>query len=373
MKLLVIPTTDWIGHPVPNRLNFIFDRLAKKHEIDVCHFKIFQKKRRDTRCNLIPMDSEPDTKIGSYYLLNLKKHGEKIAEVGEDHDAIVSANIIPTQIANLQDTPVMIDYLDHLPQSAASYYDPPLDKLAERSAKFLTEMNLKKAAGIVTPTNRFKEYLETITDKKIRVVPNGLDLDLIGLTDNKKVEKVRERYKLGHPVLGYVGSLERWIDLEHIIYLMPSLKKRYPKLSLLIVGPGLHTEYAERLKILTQKMGMEKDIVFTGRVDYEELAPYINAMDVGLNPRKPMKMNLFTMGSKVLTYLACGVPVLSKNMPEVENRFKGKGVYKYSSDRDFLCKLVRCFRGSVDPAVVEKYDWDRLSKRYEKVLREIVS
>ena len=28
MKVLVIPTTDWIRHPVPNRLNFIFDILA---------------------------------------------------------------------------------------------------------------------------------------------------------------------------------------------------------------------------------------------------------------------------------------------------------------------------------------------------------
>jgi len=49
MRILVIPTTDWIRHPVPNRLNFIFDILAEEHDVYVLHFglKRFQSLERD--------------------------------------------------------------------------------------------------------------------------------------------------------------------------------------------------------------------------------------------------------------------------------------------------------------------------------------
>ncbi|MEF8874083.1 MAG: glycosyltransferase [Candidatus Thermoplasmatota archaeon] len=373
MKLLVIPTTDWIGHPVPNRLNFIFDRLAEKHEVDVCHFKLFKKKRRDTRCNLVEMDSDTESDISGYYLKNFRKHAVEIAKISPEYDAIISTNILPSFAASLQDPPIVVDYLDHLPQSAASYYKNPLDELARRAVKGLTFFNIKKAHGLITPTTRFKEYLQKITDKEIRVIPNGLDLEKIGPVDSGEVEKkVRNPYSLGHPILGYVGSLEGWIDLENIISLMPLVKKRYPEASLLIVGPGLHTDYADHLKDLSEGLGLHDDVVFTGRVDYDELSPYISAMDVGLNPRKPLKMNTLTMGSKVLTYLACGVPVLSKNMPEAEERFKDEGVYSYSSEREFLSKLAESLTGSIDPAVVDSYGWDSLSKKYEKALTELL-
>lgn len=76
MRILVIPTTDWLGHPVPNRLNFIFDRLSKKHEVDVCEFKIFSKPIRGTNCNLIKMDRDTDRRrnVKQYYLRRSLSH-----------------------------------------------------------------------------------------------------------------------------------------------------------------------------------------------------------------------------------------------------------------------------------------------------------
>ena len=49
MKILVIPTTDWIRHPIPNRLNFIFDRLAEEHEVYVLHFGLLRFKSQEPR------------------------------------------------------------------------------------------------------------------------------------------------------------------------------------------------------------------------------------------------------------------------------------------------------------------------------------
>ncbi|MBS3782255.1 MAG: glycosyltransferase [Candidatus Thermoplasmatota archaeon] len=371
LRILVIPTTDWTGHPVPNRLNFIFDRLSKRHNVDICHFKMFDEEKRETKCNLIDMGCKPNSEVGTYYLTNFRNYSEKLRDISEDYDVLISSNIIPGFMANLQDTVVIMDYLDHFPQSASSYYEKPLDRFVEKIADWLTSFNLKKADGIITPTSRFKDHLgEKIDSDIIKVVPNGLDLDKINAVDPSKIY---DKYDLSKPVLGYVGSLEGWIDLESVIELMPSIKKRYPKAKLLVVGPDLHTDYSDFLEELSEKIGVEDDVIFVGRVDYDDLSPYISAMDVGLNPRKPMKMNSLTMGAKVLTYLACGVPVLSKNMPEAEERFFGEGVHSYKDPSEFLGKLAGCLAENVYPDVVRKYDWDILSREYEKAILEFMN
>ncbi len=371
LRILVIPTTDWIGHPVPNRLNFIFDRLSKRHEIDVCYFNMYDEYKRDTECNLIDMDCMPNSEVGVYYLANFRRFSQKLRDISGSYDVIISSNIIPSFMANLQDTKIILDYLDHFPESAASYYKKPLDKLAEKIAGSLTSINLKIADGIITPTHRFKKHLlNKVSEDIIKVVPNGLDINKIHPIDPSHVY---EKYNLSRPVLGYVGSLEEWIDLESIIEFMPSIKKRFPKAKLLVVGPDLHTDYSNFLKNLSKKFGVEDDVIFTGRIKYDNLSPYISAMDVGLNPRKPLKMNSLTMGSKVLTYLACGVPVLSKNMPEAEEKFIGKGVYSYTDSSDFLGKLAEIVSKRVHPAIVRKYDWDIISRKYENAMIDLLN
>ncbi|MFO7792808.1 MAG: glycosyltransferase [Candidatus Saliniplasma sp.] len=370
MKLLVIPTTDWVGHPVPNRLNFIFDNIAKEHKVDVCYFKLFDDEKRKTRCNLIPMDKKVEKDISSYYIKNIFKHGNKITSLAENYDAVISANLIPGYFANFSPTTVIFDYLDYLPGSAAAYYSKPLDFMARSAARWVSRYNLKNADGIITPTKTSKRYLNDFVDCDIEVIPNGVDRSVIHASDPSIIE---ENYGLSHPVLGYVGSLENWVDLELIVELFPDVKKRYKNAKLLIIGPGLHTDYAERLRNKVRGMDISDSVIFLGRIPYTDLPRYISAMDVGLNPRKDLMMNKMAMGSKVLTYLACGVPVLSSNMPEIEERFSPiDGVFSYSTEEEFLAEIHKSICANVDPDVIKNYDWKIISKKYERTILDFI-
>lgn len=370
MRILVIPTTDWVGHPVPNRLNFIFDNIARRHCVDVCHFKLFETEKRKTRCNLIPMDDKVEEGISSYYVRNIFSHGKKISTLACDHDVIISANLIPGYFANLCDTPAIFDYLDYLPGSAAAYYSKPMDYLARNAAKVVSWLNLLNAEGIITPAEISKRYLENFVDGAIEVIPNGVDRSIIHAS---KADIIKESYELSYPVLGYVGSLEKWVDLEFVIDLLPEIKKRYKNAKLLIIGPGLHTDYAARLREKVEAMDISDSVIFLGRIPYKDLAQYISSMDVGLNPRKDFKMNRMAMGSKVLTYLACEVPVLSSNMPEIEERFgPEEGVFRYASEEEFLGELHRAICFNVDPDIIKGYEWKNLSKKYERTIRRFI-
>ncbi len=364
MKILVIPTTDWTGHPVPNRLNFVFDRLAKHHDVDVCHFRLFPKAVRETKCDLVDMDDRWIPGVRSYYLRRFLQHSKKISDISKRYDMIVSSNILPGFAAGLQGCPTVIDYMDLYPESAASYFSPPMDRLVRRVVSLISEVNMEGASGIITPTVRFKEYLNDKVSTPVEVIPNGVDTKIMRPVDGSEI---KERYDLGSPVLGYVGSLESWIALDNIFEMFPEVQKRYPKASLLIVGGGLHTGYEEYLRKEARRQSIP--VKFVGNIPYDELAPYISAMDVGLNPRKPWRMNTMTMGTKVLTSLACGVPVLSTNMPVAEEAFgEEKGVYRYGDEREFLSKLELALSKKVDPKVIKQYDWDIIAKRYEKAL-----
>lgn len=365
MKILVIPTTDWTGHPVPNRLNFIFDRIARRHSVDVCHFKIFPEALRETRCDLIPMDDGECRDVRTYYPMNILKHWKRIKSISHGYDIILSANILPGLVTTLRDTPTVVDYMDLFPDSAAAYYSPPMDQVVRKVASFACRYNLERSVGVITTTPSFGKYLRDRISTPVQVIPNGLDTHVMRPVDGG----IKEELGLGYPVIGYVGSLESWIDLEFAIQVFPRILEIYPDASLLIVGPSLHTDYADSLKHMVKDKGLERCVTFTGRVPYQQLAPYISAMDVGLNPRKPWKMNTLTMGGKVLSYLACGVPVVSKNMPVVEKEFVDKGVFTYDDIEGFVETIGKALDSSVDPDTVKDYDWDVISLKYEEVLK----
>src|SRR5512139_3589174 len=111
MRILVIPTTDWIRHPVPNRLNFIFDILAEEHEVYVLHFglkRFSDLEPRQTKCRLLQADWIRTEDPSLYYILNFHYHLWKIRKLARSLkiDVILSANILPSFAANIAGMPV---------------------------------------------------------------------------------------------------------------------------------------------------------------------------------------------------------------------------------------------------------------------------
>ena len=372
MKILVIPTTDWIRHPVPNRLNFIFDNLAEKHEVYVLHFGL--KRFRDmepraTKCTLEAADWITADDPSVYYLLNFPYHLWKIRETVESKkiDVVLSTNILPSFAANFTGAPVVFDYLDHLEESASIYYpSSALGALVKRVVRFITRYNLRHAASVITVTNELSQFLHDLGVRDVTVIPNGVDTK--ALRPIPKEEAKRSLDLSGVAVIGYVGSLEHWVDLETVVQAMPDLD-----VTLLVVGPGLFTDYGNEIKSLAERLGVSDRIVFTGAVKYEELSRYISAMDVGLNPLKKMKKNEYAAGGKVFNYLSCGRPVLSSRMISLE-RLLGDEIYYYDDVGSFKIQTRMILKAGGEEerhrALAERYDWHLLSKTYEEVLEK---
>ncbi|VVB71970.1 D-inositol-3-phosphate glycosyltransferase [uncultured archaeon] len=371
MKILVIPTTDWIRHPNPNRLNFIFDNLAEKHEVYVLHFglKKFQSQEpRETKCRLVTASGIAVGDQSLYYLLNFFYHAWKIKSTAkrEKIDLILSSNILPSFAANFAGVPVVFDYLDHLQESASVYYPgSALGEIVKAVVSSIVRFNIRKANFIITVTEEFKCLLEGMGAKKVAVIPNGVDTSLL-----KPLSKEESKRNLGleGDVLGYVGALEHWVDLETVVEAMPFLDAK-----LMIVGPGLFTDYGDKIKSLAEERGVRDKIIFTGAIKYSDLGKYISAMDIGLNPLKDMTKNQETVGGKVFNYLSCERPVLSSRMIALE-RLLGSEIYYYDDAMSFVSQVKLIMNSSIDKerlrAVAKRFDWRKIALDYEGALQK---
>lgn len=373
MKILVIPTTDWIRHPVPNRLNFIFDILAEEHEVHVLHFdlKKFRNNRpRETVCKLIDTKFIDIEDPSLYYLLNWPKHLMKMREIIRENsiDIVLSANILPSFLVNFLSVPVVFDYLDHLEESASIYYPESLfGKIVKTGVRQITRYNLKHAAAVITVTQELKDFLGEIEVKGAEVIPNGVNCSLL-----KPIPKEEAKKALGLKgnVIGYVGSLEHWVDLETAVEALPDLEA-----TLLVVGPGLFTDYGEKIKEMANKLGVSERIVFTGAVPYEKLGSYISAMDIGLNTLKKMDKNEYAAGGKVFNYLACGRPVLSSRTISLV-RMLGDDLFYYDDKDEFIQEVNRILQTPNNEKkyreIAKAFDWEVLARKYEEVLRRAI-
>ena len=369
MKILVIPTTDWIRHPVPNRLNFIFDLLAKQHDVYVLHFQLkrFSKlEARETKCRLLKADWISAEDPSTYYLANFPYHLWKIRSIvrSQDIDVVVSTNILPSFAANFAGAPIVFDYLDHLEESASIYYPgSALGEIVKWVVSRITRFNLRAANEVITVTKELADFLRQIGVKDISVIANGVDTRVLR---PQPMEEAKSALGLKGIVLGYVGSLEHWVDLETVVSALPSIDA-----TLLVVGPGLFTDYADTIKKMAKDLGVSDRIVFTGAVKYADLSRYISAMDIGLNPLKMMKKNEYAAGGKVFNYLSCGRPVLSSRMISLE-KLLGDEIYYYDDAESFAMQTKAILGSEVDSEknrrIAEQYDWTRMAKLYENVL-----
>ena len=73
IRILLIPSSDYLGHPFPQRHNHIFERLhdGKEFEVHVVRFQMYDKPKLVARCVIHEIPYEIKTRTAAaYYLPN---------------------------------------------------------------------------------------------------------------------------------------------------------------------------------------------------------------------------------------------------------------------------------------------------------------
>ncbi|MGC4055507.1 MAG: glycosyltransferase [Paludibaculum sp.] len=143
------------------------------------------------------------------------------------------------------------------------------------------------------------------------------------------------------PVIGYVGSLSSWFDVEYIRFASAAR----PDWQFVLAGRIEHPRI-ESLRHLP-------NVRLLGEVPYADLARHFRTFDVGIIPFVRNALTLSTNPIKLYEYFAYGLPVVSASLPEVE---------RYS-DLVYLANDPQTFLQQIDAALKEQEESLSLRRR----------
>jgi PEP-CTERM/exosortase A-associated glycosyltransferase len=179
--------------------------------------------------------------------------------------------------------------------------------------KLLETCVFRKADAITTICEGLRSDVikRGIPEQKITVIPNAVDIELFsyGVAANQEL-----RIKLGLQdkiALGFIGSFYAYEGLPLLLEALPKILARQADARLLLVGGGPQEAY---IKQQTQALGLEQQVIFTGRIPHDQVQDYYNQVDIFVYPRLPMRLTDLVTPLKPLEAMAQGRLVIASDV-----------------------------------------------------------
>lgn len=174
-----------------------------------------------------------------------------------------------------------------------------------------TERTVWRTADYVLPvTGVLAEHVGRagVDGSKIVIIPNGVNLDQFRHSLDKGEAKRRLGIE-GKLVLGFTGFIREWHGLGRALAVLAKHGTRFG-LHLVVVGHGPgRAALDEQVKAL----GLERSVTMTGVVDRSEIASYVAAFDIALQP----SVVPYASPLKIFEYLAMGKATIAPDLPNI--------------------------------------------------------
>jgi glycosyltransferase involved in cell wall biosynthesis len=170
--------------------------------------------------------------------------------------------------------------------------------------------------------------------------------------------------------VAFMGHVQEKSGVQLFLDIMPGLKERYPELHLDILGGG---PYVENLADMAESRGVIDHVTFHGFIeDHRELEKRLMQCGVGVALYNPDDAGFSTLADpgKPKVYLACGLPVIITDVPEVAEEIECSGAgrniaYNAEELQQALSDIISRHADFRAKALLmgEKYDWDHVFVR----------
>jgi phosphatidyl-myo-inositol dimannoside synthase len=155
---------------------------------------------------------------------------------------------------------------------------------------------------------------------KTYILENAIDIDAYApATSAKRADLVRAYGLEGKRVLLTLSRLDDpQFGVDEVLDALPLLTSRIPNLAYLVVGGG--TELG-RLREKTAQLGLERHVVFTGKIADADKADHYRLADAFAMPgAHPERFDRYPLRFSFLEAAACGLPVVAsrpEDMPDL--------------------------------------------------------
>ena len=175
--------------------------------------------------------------------------------------------------------------------------------------------------------------------ERISVDYAGLDFERFH--PGEKDPSMLARYGLSpdDKIVLFMGTFYRFAGLDWFIEEFADHLRTHSDVKLMLVGGG---EYDSELRVLVDRLDLESSVIFTGFVEYGELADHLRLADVGITPFQPKLATDCALVTKVIQYVASGIPTVSTPLAGTMGLLaEGEGVLYREVGLDFCAEVVR--------------------------------
>lgn len=199
----------------------------------------------------------------------------------------------------------------------------------------------------------------------ISVIPYGINLSEYGLNAQKKPFQIC-----------YIGRLVHYKNIDTVIRAVKKAAEVLPQIKFIVAGKG---PYEKQLKVLTASCGLEKKVIFAGRIPADAKVRLLSESQLMVQPSL-----VEGFGITVIESFACATPVLSSNvmpLPElVQDGINGMTIAPFDDKTwalnlcNYLSDPKKCKKQGEQgkKLVVEKYTnskvVDQLTDLYRSIL-----
>ncbi len=242
--------------------------------------------------------------------------------------------------------------------------DGVMTKAIEKVVTPYTRSILKSFDAFTAVSDPAAQYVRSLTDASIQIIPNGIDL-----------KKYRPGRRINHTsrIILHVGRLERRKGVNYLIDAFARLND--PESKLLIAGNG-----PDRDKLVAQvKARKLNNVEFLGYVSETEKVQLLREASV-FSSAAPYGESF---GIVLLEAMACGTPVVAANNPGYVSVMQGRGMISLVNPEDTeqyarrlalmlydndLAKLWR--EWALD--YVQQFDYENVVDQYERLYKRLM-
>lgn len=205
-------------------------------------------------------------------------------------------------------------YEDYVHYITKGYFDRSSKKIVEYLTKFYCDKTIEE---LIVPTKKtydlFKEKYKY--DRNVHIIPTGIEIDRFYKENiNKdKITFLREEFKIKKDdmILLFIGRVASEKSIDFLINNHVQITKKHKNCKLLIVGSGPDLEKYQKL---AEKNKIKENVIFTGKVPWEEIPVYYNLADIFVTAS-----HTETQGLTVIEAMAASLPVVALNDESFKN------------------------------------------------------
>ena len=292
------------------------------------------------------LPATPPTPLGylaEYLIANLQLHVRGIAELLRGARVIHLHNPPDTlfplaAVARAIGRRVVYDQHDLAPElMRLKFGDSALVRLA-----LLMERATFRVANLVLVPNESQRELALergrVPPERLGVVRNGPPAEtLVGSPNGRDG-------RLVDPHLVFLGSMESQDGVDALPLVLSELAARHelPEARLTIIGEGSRRENVARA---FARAGLADQVVFTGRVEADEVPRLVANADICLDPADGNGLNHRSTMVKIAEYMAAAKPVVAHSLVETERTAGPAALYARCGDPAELAAQVARLAG----------------------------